>query len=258
MKKNTSKGQFTYDYNEHDENQVERLFKQRHRIHLRKKARRLLVLIAIAIVVVILASPISRVSKIEVNGLNYLTQEAVIKESGIKVGSFRLFATKNRITKHLKQAPMVSDVVIKKHLFGTIEFNVVESPIVAYYQTEKSVVVIDDKGLRIELPLEKKEQMQSCICLYNFTDEKLLDEFCQSFVTIAPSIRQLISDVHYAPIEVYDEQRIQFDMNDGKKVYLRLPDMASEMKYYSEILSHEPNACSYDMYGNKAYAKSCD
>ena len=37
-----------------------------------------------------------------------------------------------------------------------------------------------------------------------------------------------------------------------------LNNLASEMKYYQEILSTKPNACVYDIHGKNVYAADCE
>ena len=110
----------------------------------------------------------------------------------------------------------------------------------------------------LEVSKDYLKDIQQSPRLVGFKDEKILQEFVIELAKIPEGTLALMSDIVFSPVEPYDKTRVEISMSDGKKVIIRIEDMASELKYYQEILSQEPNACVYDIYGNKVYASPCD
>ena len=247
-----------YYYNDHDDNQVEQLRTKRQKRRIKKNVKRALVVCVILLVVGFFSSDLSRVSKITVVGQRYLTEEMVIKEAGISKKSFHILTYPYFIEKKLEQVPMIKNVKVSRGFFYGIKIKIEESNVLAYVYQDEKLRIVDDKGAMLEVSKDYLKDIQQSPRLVGFKDEKILQEFVIELAKIPEGTLALMSDIVFSPVEPYDKTRVEISMSDGKKVIIRIEDMASELKYYQEILSQEPNACVYDIYGNKVYASPCD
>lgn len=252
------KRQLDYYYNEHDDNQVEVLRRKRKKRKLKKHIKWLLVIMILGLIVLYLTSPLSRVQSIQINGLHYLTKSQVLEASGISEDSIHAFTYSWMIENKLEELPMVKKVTVHRGLLNGIRINIEESRVIAYCSDNQTLKVIDEKGQSLTVSQDLLKDVQKAPRLLSFTDKALFDEFCRQFALIPEATRTLMSDIVFAPQDPYDKTRVEISMSDGKKVIVRIEDMASELKYYQEILSSQPDACVYDIYGNKVYASPCD
>lgn len=261
MKKNKTMGKSTerYYYNEHDDNQVNRLYYQRKKKKRKLRLKRVGLVLGIMLIIGFILSPYSKVGEIQVNGLNYMNEKDVLKIIDIDKNSFHLFVSPKKIKNKLIDSGVAKQVECIKGLFNGLEINIEEATPLAYQENETNITLIGQNGLIYHVNKESLQSMNITTRLLNFTDGDYFEIFAKEYVKIPDSIRTLISDVSYTPVEPYDKDLIQFDMIDGKKVYIHdIENLSSEMKYYQEILSTKPDACIYDIYGKNVYASECD
>ena len=261
MKKKQIKGKTEerYYYNEHDNNQVNRLYHQRKRKKRKLRLKRVGFVLGIILVVAFVLSPYSKVGKIEVNGLKYMEKEDILTLIDVNEKSFHLLVSPSKIRNQLKESGLVEEIQCSKGLFNGLEINIKESAPLAYQENEVNISLIGRNGKIYHVTKDVLQNMHITTRLLNFTEGDYFTKFAKEYVNIPDSIRTLISDVSYTPIEPYDKDLIQFDMIDGKKVLIHdVENLASEMKYYQEILSTKPDACIYDIYGKNVYASECD
>lgn len=257
-KKKEPQAQRHYYYNEHDDNQVEKLRVKRKKRKIKKNVKIVLRILCILLVMGFFASPLSRVNKITVSGQRYLSEEAILKEAGIQEKSIHAFTYPHFIEKKLSKMPMIDKVEVSRGFFYGIKIEVTESRIVAYVYENDKLRIVDANGKLITLPKDRLKDVQQAPRLVGFKKEEILEEFAVELAKVPEATVALMSDVVFSPQEPYDKSRVEIAMSDGKKVIVRIEDMASELKYYQEILSKEPNACIFDIYGNKVYATPCD
>ncbi len=91
-------------------------------------------------------SPLFNISKIEVSGLNALTEEDVILHSGISVGEHIYKINTNLAAKLIATDPWVKSVTVKRRLPSTIQINVTERVAVAMVPYTNGVLQVDAEG----------------------------------------------------------------------------------------------------------------
>ncbi|MBO7453384.1 MAG: FtsQ-type POTRA domain-containing protein [Clostridiales bacterium] len=140
----------------------------------------LVLLLGISIIVLILAViflPFFRVHNIEVNGNIVLSDEKIIRESGIKFGS-HLFSKiagdpidlvkmdYGKIEDKMKaEDPYIKDIQITVKFPSTIKIDVTERNKVAYIKMPDGYAAIDNEGIVIELvTLDKDDLSHAVIC----------------------------------------------------------------------------------------------
>ncbi len=246
-----------YYYNEHDDNQVKALAKKRRQQRRQKLLRRLSLVLVVILVAGFFLTPFSRVQSIKITGTHFLDDKAVLKAAGVSKNSVHALTYPQYIEKNVRKLALVKDVRVHRGFFYGITIAVTESPVLAYRVNGEQLSVVDEQGKLIDIAMENLDEVQAYPQLLAFEDEDFLNDFCAQLAKIPEAVIALMSDISYSPVDPYDLDRVTIRMNDGKIVYVRLKDMATEMKYYQEILSQEPNACSYDLYEDKVYASPC-
>lgn len=248
-----------YYYNEHDDNQVNQLYNRRRKKRRKLRLKRVAFVLAIGLVLGFLVSPYSKVGTITVEGCNYMTSSDILEIAEVSENSFHAFTSANRIEKKLLASGVVKSVSCKRGFFRGLHIEIKEATPLAYQENEKDISLIGQNGEIYKVSKDIADNMNITTRLLNFTDETFLEKFASEYSKVPESIRSLVSDITYCPEEPYDKEKIQFDMNDGKKVFIHdLSNLASEMKYYQEILSTKPDACIYDVHGKNVYASECE
>ncbi len=248
-----------YYYNEHDLNQVNQLYRKRKKRRRKLRMKRVGLVLAIALVLGFIISPYSRVQTISIEGCEYIAKKDVLEMINVSERSFHVFVSTQKIEEKLIKNGIAKSVKCDKGLFSGLTIEIEESEPLAYQENEHDIYLLAQNGEIYTVSKETIAHMNIATRLLNFTDLELLKKFSEQYVNVPVSIRSLVSDISFAPIEPHDKEQIIFDMNDGKKVYIHeLANLVSEMKYYQEILSVQPNACSYDIHGTNVYAKECE
>ena len=152
----------------------------------------------------------AKIKNIFILNNNYLTDQEVIDESGLRnYPSFLL--TKYKIKKNLLKNSLIKEAKIKKKLWGIIYIEISEYEPLFIYQDK----VILDNGTKIDnndyiLPI-----------LINDVNEETLTKFINKYKDIDKEIKMQISEIEYLPNDI-DKERFLFTMNDGNYVYITI------------------------------------
>lgn len=238
----------------HNVDQVSALKKKNKKRRLKRKVKLFLVLLMFTLVGGYFASPLARVQRVEIIGENYLNEKDIKKASGLSKKDYAILVIPSQVQKRIEKQPFIAKCTVKKKFFHQVIVEIEEQSIIGYIDDGKGLKVIDDQGSVVPVDYRQLNKVQKWISVQNFTDEKILETFASQLAKVPSSTLSLVSEAIFNPVEPYDRQRIQLNMTDGKIVYVRLEHMASELKYYQEILSRQPDARVYDIYGNKVYA----
>lgn len=257
MAKKKKKTAPRYYFNEYDDSPVEKKHHQQKGMRLKKHFVRFLWLLVIIGIIAFFLSPLSRIGMIHVNGIHYLSEDDIVMQSGLNENDVSLLTFSSRIEKKLENAPLIATAKVQKSLFSGMIITIQEKSIIAYQNENEVLRVVDGDGKIANVDMSHLATIQQAPRLMQFSDETILQTFCEELAKVPEVTLAMISDIKFSPIEPYDMTRVEMDMSDGKKVYVRIEDMAAELKYYPEILDREPDACVYDINGNKVYASPC-
>lgn len=153
----------------------------------------------------------AKINNIFILNNNYLTDQEVIDESGLRNYPSFLLTTKHKIRKNLLKNSLIKDVKIKKKLWGIVYIEISEYEPLFIYQDK----VILDNGTKINnndyiLPI-----------LINDVNEEILTKFINKYKDIDKGIKMQISEIEYLPNDI-DKERFLFTMNDGNYVYITI------------------------------------
>lgn len=166
----------------------------------------------------------AKIKNIFILNNNYLTDQEVIDESGLRNYPSFLLTTKYKIKKNLLKNSLIKEAKIKKKLWGIIYIEISEYEPLFIYQDK----VILDNGTKIDnndyiLPI-----------LINDVNEEILTKFINKYKDIDKEIKMQISEIEYLPNDI-DKERFLFTMNDGNYVYITIYKILA-INEYNKIL----------------------
>ena len=248
-----------YYYNEHDENQVTKLYKKKKKKRLKRKVKVFCFLVVILIVAGYFISDLSKVKSIKIVGNNDVSKESIEEASGITKQSTYLLIDKSKAEKAIKKVALVKKAEVTDDILGNVTIRVEESDKVAYCVIGKKTYVIDELGSVVEAKDESViETLKTSPKLSNFKTLKFLKTFAKEYAQIPELIKNETSDIIYAP-EDADETRIEFVLDNGKKLIVRVEDMADQFSRFSyeAFMTTYDNKCEFEFLGGKVYMRDC-
>lgn len=248
-----------YYYNEHDENQVEKILKTKKKKKLKRRFKVLLFLIFFVLIGYYFLSDYSKVKSIEVSGNDDIVTEDILDNISINKQSIYWFVNTGKIEDEIKDMPLVKKVNVSKDLLGNVRIEIEEAETVAYCVIDKKTYVIDELGRVIETQDQKMiENLQSCPRLTKFKDVQFLKNFAKEYVKIPELIKNQTSDIIYDPQKA-DETRLKFIMVNGKVMYLRVEEMAKQLaKFdYEAFMTAYSDRCVFRFEGEHVYMEKC-
>ena len=240
-----------YVYNEHDQSQVQEVLQARRRRRRRKVRKRAIFLLIACAIAAFFVSDISRIQSIMITGNDRVDTATIKKQIGIQEHKSisLLHRTSSMQRKINKMSGIASNTVVRKGL-NTILITVQETSIVGYTRMGNILYIIDDKG-DISKPEHYDEtSVERSPQVFQMGEEQLRT-FGREFVKIPSQVRNQVSDIIYAPTKG-DATRLQFNMNDGKVLYVRQEGMARQLSgnRYSQVIRDAPDGRYYDFVGN--------
>lgn len=245
-------------YNEHDQSQVYEVLKKKKKSRLKRRWRITVIILLLLGVVLWMNSDFSKVRSIQIQG-NQLMNEALIKETlKIDEDSFIFSAWPSSLEKRLKNHSLIEEVHVKTIPFVGVKVTVKEAGIIAYMEQGSNYILVGTNGKTLTVEKEKYTSfVQNYILLRQFSLDDTFDQFTEALALIDEDVLYQISDIVFTP-EKTDPTKLEFMMDDGKRLCLRIEDMVDELKSYNQVISTYPNGCYYDFLGRKVYVKECE
>lgn len=165
---------------------------------------------------------LSPVKNIYISNNNYLSDQEVIDNSGLKNYPSFFLTSKSSIKNHLLKNKIIKSVTIKKKLFGKIYIKVNENiPIFYNYNTSKTILAdgreVNSNNYIIPVLRDNVE---------NNTYKRLVSKI----PLINYNILIMVSEIKYIPNDI-DKERFMFIMNDGNYVYITLTKIEAINEY---------------------------
>lgn len=210
----------------------------------KKKAnRRLIIYLSIFFlliaIIVYMQSPLSHIKVINVEGIEHVDEQEILKRSELNTETNIWTVTKKSIEQRIEKHPVVSNVEIRKKLPSTIEINVTEFERVGYVFQDNGYYLLLENGNMLSEP---QQPTGDAPLLLQFTDESYLQRMTEELKNLPKSILNLISEIYWNPVEE-DENKILLYMNDGIMVDSSIRDFSEKMKIYPSIAAQiEPGS----------------
>ena len=248
-----------YYYNEHDENQVDKILKNKKKKKLKRKIKVLLVLLIFILIGAYFLSDYSKVQSIQVVGNDEIDSQDILNKVSINKDSIYLFIDNNKVEKEVKSVGMIKRVNVSVDFLGHVNIKIEEAEKVGYCIIGKKTYIIDELGGVSETKNKKIiESLYSCPRLTGFKDLKFLKTFAKAYVQIPEIIKNQTSDIVYSPKDG-DETRLEFVMDNGKLLYLRVEDMVEQLaKFdYDATMTTYSDRCIFSFEGKHIYMQKC-
>ena len=228
---------------------------------LKKVKRKYLILSVFLCIVIIsaiyLASSISNVKGIIVEGNLYLTSENVIEDSNLKLENKFVFVSTNGVANNLLKNPLIEKCEVVKQEDQTIKIVVKEKKIIGYAFEEGNNVLILSDNSRVNIDKSNLYLIGFVPLIEGFSsDQIILIE--KNLVDVDYRMINEISEIHY-----YRDQKFldhEVIMRDGNYVFTSVYGLNLLNSYYSMVTSSESDKknCYYieDISGN-AYMSAC-
>ncbi|HLR73609.1 MAG TPA: cell division protein FtsQ/DivIB [Pseudogracilibacillus sp.] len=205
----------------------------------KKKANRRLIIylfifFLLIAVIVYLQSPLSHIKTINVNQNDVLSDEEIIKESGLKINTNIWMYKKGKTIKALETHPMIESATIHRSLPSTVEINIKEQKIIGFLKEKSAYHPVLKNGMIIreeDIPYKGEAPI-----LQEFKDDDYLNHMASELDELPNDLFNLISQVSWKPTDK-NKYNIELYMNDGFIVHSSMKDFAKKMKSYPSIVS---------------------
>ncbi|MFC4320270.1 cell division protein FtsQ/DivIB [Litchfieldia salsa] len=185
------------------------------------------------ITVVYLQSPLSKVSSITINGNQHVSDENLIKLSGLSDRTSFWKINKNDVVANLVQHEEIRSAVAKRKLPNHVVIEVEELRRVAYVSDEGQVYPVLENGKTLKA-LDDTGQAVDAPFLVNWNDGDIV-ELATELKKLPLGIANSISEIHHTPDDS-DRLHITLFMNNGYEVSVTLRGFAEKMLAYPTVI----------------------
>ncbi len=180
-------------------------------------------------------SPLSKVSEIEVVGLEQVPIELVQEKDGIVKGQsiWTVLANRYKTAESLKEAsPKIKNASVELLAWNKMRLNIEENPAVGYYRSEDNSyeLLADGQVIETENNLSSKDYPE----LVQFTQENQYQSLAKQLNKVSSAIIKEIAQIQY-PNDSKNHLKIYLKMKDGNRVIGTLKDIGDKLPYYPSI-----------------------
>lgn len=193
-------------------------------------------LIVIALLFYII-TPLSTMTTVSISGNTQLSTEEVYALAEVEVGNKMYFLNPDEISNTLVQSPIITDAIVTKEGFNTLNIHITEQHTVAYIAATNGFYPVKSNGYMaldaVNIPLYGP-------IIYNFNEESL-PTIVTALRTLDDEILRTISEIYARP-SAENVNRIQLYMNDGLQVIADTSTLSDKISYYMSIRSEIDNS----------------
>lgn len=180
-------------------------------------------------------SPLSKVSEIEVVGLEQVPIELVQEKDGIVKGQsiWTVLANRYKTAESLKEAsPKIKNASVELLAWNKMRLNIEGNPAVGYYRSEDNSyeLLADGQVVETENNLSSKDYPE----LVQFTQENQYQSLAKQLNKVSSAIIKEIAQIQY-PNDSKNHLKIYLKMKDGNRVIGTLKDIGDKLPYYPSI-----------------------
>lgn len=179
-------------------------------------------------------SSLSKVGSIKITGNQYISEQEVIDNAGIKMGTSFWKIDKEKIKNNLTKHVEINTVYVEKKLPNHLVVTVKEFDRVAYIMKEGSYLPVIETG-EIITKNDNDPYPVDAPTLVNWDDDRI-ELITKELMKIPHSISKLISEIHYTPNE-YDPNHITLYMSNGYEVRATIRGLSKNIIAYPSIMS---------------------
>ena len=175
------------------------------------------------------------IQNIVIKNTNYLNDDYIIENAGIKDYPEFFLTSSSTIRKKLKNSKYIKDVKVRKKLGFVLELDVSENKALFYDTTSNRYVLTGNVKVKDDLISHNFVVPR----LLNYIPDKKYNKFVYNMNKVDKVILDKISDIEYQPND-YDKDRFLLYMDDGNMVYLTLTKFKM-INHYNKVLKQLEN-----------------
>jgi cell division protein FtsQ len=170
-----------------------------------------------------------------VKGNQWVSNEEIIKNMGIKSGSLLLFVDGKEMEQRIRSSfPLIQNVTIQKKYPATLEVAIKEKNVVAYLQKDSKSYPVFENGTLLSSralvePIVDKPRLNS------WTNLNLLPTFIKELNQLEPEVKSLISEIVYKQDGTRPYSLVLY-MKEGYEVRTTVADFAKNMYWYPSFV----------------------
>lgn len=173
-----------------------------------------------------------RIKNIYIYGNNNVKDVDIIRIANIQDYPRIFKINKKKMEDNIKSLPLISDVKLKRNIFGKFTIEVVEKDVYLYYMYDNKYICSDNTFV-------EEDDYEGIPVLVNFTPDTVLEYLINGMGKVDVNVIKMINQITYEPYKdskgkVIDENRFKLLMNDGNTVYMDTANIKNLNKY-SEI-----------------------
>lgn len=251
-----------YIFNEYDRSPSRELIEKNRRRRKRRKRQLVIVFVIILLIFGYIVSPLSKVMSISVTGNTQLSNELLIKESGISKNTYHFLVNNTKVKDKLKNTGLVSKAYVTHNIFGHVSIEVQEAGLVAYFELDNKTYVATEEGKLIEVVKGMNyANLKQIPKISGFNDLSAVEALAAQYAQIPVTIRNAVSDIVYYPEKGYDD-RVALILDDGKKLIVDIEDMKDTLSpsrfNYSAYMQSKSDVCIFSFEGRNLYMTKCE
>lgn len=197
-----------------------------------------LFIIIIVGIVFYFASPLSKLSVIYFEGINYIKRSELLELTGISYEELFFKLDLKQIEQSIREHPLVKEAKVVKEGVNKLRVEVVEKDVIACIQIDQVMSYVLSDGKTIETTGGAKANCQGVI-IYGLSQEDLeqstLKLFVKSVSQLDSIFYSLIKEVKYEPM-YGDKNRFSLFLTDGNTVNVNSYTMVNKLKYYQTMV----------------------
>ncbi|WP_242144478.1 MULTISPECIES: cell division protein DivIB [unclassified Bacillus cereus group] len=191
------------------------------------------ILFLLVLFLIYFRSPLSNIKKISVFGNHYMTDEQVMKKSGITYETSYFRVTARQAEENLKKQIEIKSVDVKKRFPNKIDIHIEEYVTIGYINKDGKLQPLLANGKTLDILPSGKLPVAAPI-FEPFKEEKM-KELISELEKLTPTILRSISEIRYTPTNS-NESHLTLYMNEGYEVSTTIQDFAKRMEAYPLIL----------------------
>lgn len=223
---------------------------------IKRKLFLLGVLIGLVIIIIIyFIRPISNVSKINVEGNHYLSDDYILNLANINDNSSYVLVFDFLVEKELTKDKLIESSDVYHGKDNVININVVEKQPVGYIYDSNLKIVLTDGTIITD---DEYVDLIAELPLINGFDDENVKLISKSFEKVDPYIIESMSEIQRYS-QSYDLNMMQILMRDGNYVFVSIYSMDVLNQYFDiSFKLNEKNVCIFiEDISKNAYKSSC-
>ncbi|WP_326716872.1 cell division protein FtsQ/DivIB [Vagococcus jeotgali] len=196
----------------------------------------ILISLTLAVLVTLyIISPLSKLDRIVLSGLEHGSPEEVIATSDLQTGKSlwpQYFDRQAEMSRIVKKNKRIKSADLKLKKLNQFYVTITEYQTVAIVKNKETSYPVLENGKVVEEAVRESDNKYPV--LLNFEEGESLDAFLKAYQTFSPDLKGKIIDIESLATKT-NPFRVKFKMKDGNEVIGLSPTIADKMVFYDKI-----------------------